>query len=45
MYAFVDHLNVVGQVLLILEGICTNATEKCPFPNMLRSIVLIQLLP
>ena len=36
---------MVGQVLLILEGICTNATEKCPFHNMLRSIVLIQLLP
>ena len=43
--ALVNHLDVVGQVLLILAGISTYATEKCSFPNMLHCIVIVQLLP
>ena len=41
----VDPLYVVGNVLLGVEGIFTQATWKCPFPNILCSIVLVQLLP
>ena len=43
--ALVDPLDVVGQVLLLVKGISTQTTGKCPFPNMLSFILLVQLPP
>ena len=41
----VDPLYVIWEVLLGTEGILTHTTGKCPFPNMLSSIMLVQLPP
>ena len=38
-------LDVIKQVWLVVKGISTHATGKCIFPNMVCSIVLVQLLP
>ena len=40
----VDPLDVLGQVLLVVNCNSTYATVNCPFPNMLCSIVIVQLL-
>ena len=36
--ALVNSLEAVEQVLLVVKGISTEATGKCPFPNMFCSM-------